>query len=208
MLAFLARIRFLFRTDFSLNQAAAVSLIDLLFVSRGTFFYPFAVHKSVAAKFIVVIILIPEELWCALVLIVGDFIKDAPVSIILLGIEQVMYLFKQVVLLIFKSVYSLEIGFARETLPIVQRRHHVRDKVFFLLDDLIFLDHVVELELAERLDKGALVSMECELGEEVGHSNRLKVIADVYLFAHSVTSLFVAFIVVTSALPPETFLPD
>ena len=75
MLAFLALIRFLLETkDFSFNQAAAVSFIDLLFVSRGTLFYLVAVHKSVAAELIVVVILIPEELWRALVLIVGDFI--------------------------------------------------------------------------------------------------------------------------------------
>lgn len=78
-----------------------------------------------AAEIIIVVILIPEELWRALVLVMSDFIQDAPVSVILFGIEQVMNLFKQVVLLIPQSIYPLEINRAREGLPIVQRRHHI-----------------------------------------------------------------------------------
>ena len=78
-----------------------------------------------AAEIIIVVILIPEELWRALVLVMSDFIQDAPVSVILFGIEEVMNLFKQVVLLIPQSIYPLEINRAREGLPIVQRCHHI-----------------------------------------------------------------------------------
>lgn len=53
-----------------------------------------------------------------------------------------------------------------------------------------------------------MISMQHELRDKVGHSNRLEVFADVNFFVHSYASLLVALVVMLSSLPPEAFLLD
>ena len=142
-------------------------------------------------------------------LVVGDLVENAAIGIVFFRLKQLIDFFQQIVLLISETWKSFKLLISTETvIACIQTGRHLLKHLGFVLHELIFLDHVVKLEFAERLDESALIALEDKFADEICKPHRLDVSKDVDFFFHVLAGSLVAIILVLASLPPKTFLAD